>query len=229
MTNVVVSIVVAIASAVVSAVVAAFTYKYWDQILIALKGKKLAVLGARGVGKTHLITFLSTGSMPSESKQTVAPEKTPQHRFQLRDLDLKLKETRDVAGGVTWYAEWKDIFDEADVVLYLLRADRLLAHDAEVEARVRDDLRHIGDWLDARTVRPTFFIIGTHCDLDSAFATLSPDREGEYIDSFKNLPTVKELVARGGGAKVVKVVLGSMKTDQGTEVLAYGLFKQVLS
>ncbi len=37
----------------------------WDDIVISLKGKKLAVLGARGVGKTHLLKFLSTGSIPS--------------------------------------------------------------------------------------------------------------------------------------------------------------------
>src|SRR4051812_38292644 len=63
----------------------------WDDIVVALKGKSLAVLGARGVGKTHLITFLTSGSIPAEYKQTVAPEKMTARRFHLKELDLRLR------------------------------------------------------------------------------------------------------------------------------------------
>lgn len=201
----------------------------WDDIVVALKGKRVAVLGARAVGKTHLIKFLSSGSIPAEYKQTVAPEKTSGRRFHLRDLDLKVKDTLDVSGDKAAYAEWKQLHDQADLVLYLLRADRLIAGDAAVEERVRDDLRHIGGWLDARTSRPRFFIIGTHCDLDSGFAALSQDRIGDYVDKFRKLPIVGELVARGGGGQVAKVVIGSMKTIPDTEALVYQLFMQVTS
>jgi hypothetical protein len=40
-------------------------YLNWDKIVIALSGKQVAVLGARQVGKTHLIEFLTTGSIPA--------------------------------------------------------------------------------------------------------------------------------------------------------------------
>jgi len=201
----------------------------WDDIIVALKGKKLAVLGAREVGKTHLINFLSTGSIPTEYRQTAGAVETPKRRFQLKELDLKLKETLDVAGDKGAYAEWKKLFDEADVVFYLLMADRLFVGDAKVEVRVRDDLKHIGEWLEARSPRPRFFIIGTHCDLDDEFLALSADRIGSYRDKFQELPVVKELVARGGGHSQTKVILGSMKTIQDTEKLVYGLFLQVNS
>jgi hypothetical protein len=92
---------------------------------------------------------------------------------------------------------------------------------------VRDDLKHIGDWLNARPDRPLFFIIGTHCDLDSEFASLTADKSGDYLDKFRKLPIVMELVARGGGAQKAKVVLGSMKTIHDTEALVYQLFMQV--
>ncbi len=121
----------------------------------------------------------------------------------------------------------KKVREEADVVLYLLRADRLIAGDADVEGRVRDDLRHIGGWLEARASRPKFFIVGTHCDLDTEFANLSADKAGDYVDSFRKLPIVTELVARGGGAQQVKVVLGSMKSVADTEALVYQIFMQV--
>jgi len=122
----------------------------WNEIQIALKGKKLAILGARGVGKTHLIKFLSSGSIPAQYKQTIAPEKASSRRFQLKDLDIKVKDTLDVSGDKAAYAEWRERHDESDVVFYLLRADRLIARDAEVEARVSGDLRHIGGWVDSR-------------------------------------------------------------------------------
>lgn len=199
---------------------------YWDDIVISFKGKRIAVLGARGVGKTHLIKFLTSGSIPPDYKQTLLPEKTAARRLQLKELDLKIKDTLDVSGDKAAYAEWKELHDQSDLVFYLLRADRLIAGDINVESRVRDDLRHIGGWLEARSPRPRFFIIGTHCDFDSEFATFA-DRMGDYVDKFRTLPIVSELVAHGGGSKETKVILGSMKSEQDTEALVYQIFLQV--
>jgi GTPase SAR1 family protein len=56
----------------------------WDNLLTNYKGKKLAVLGARAVGKTSLLNFLRTGSVPSEYKQTVTPEKIPSKTYHLK-------------------------------------------------------------------------------------------------------------------------------------------------
>lgn len=201
----------------------------WDHILVTLKGKRLAVLGARGVGKTHLVKFLTTGSIPAEYKQTVAPEKTSSRRFQLNDLDLKVKDSLDISGDKAAYGEWKELFEQADVVFYLVRADRLIAGDRDVEARVRDDLKHIGGWLTSRNLRPSIFIIGTHCDLDPEFRSTSSSKMGDYVDKFRQIPIVVELVARAGGAQQTKVVLGSMKSTQNTEALVYQVFMQVTS
>lgn len=216
-----------IAGWIVSATIAAITIIRWDDIQVALKGKRLAVLGARGVGKTHLLNFVTTGSLPTEYKQTVAPEKGSGRRFQLKDLDLKVKDTLDLSGDKAAYAEWKELHTNADVVFYLLRADRLIAGDRDVEARVRDDLKHIGKWLEARNPRPHFFIIGTHCDLDEEFRSTSADKIGDYYDKFQQLPIIAELTGHAGSRQQAKVALGSMKTVQGTEALVYDVFKQV--
>jgi hypothetical protein len=62
----------------------------------------------------------------------------------LEDLDIKVKETLDLSGDKAAYAEWKEVVNKADVVFYLLRADRLIAGDRDVEKRVQaDDLKHI--------------------------------------------------------------------------------------
>lgn len=218
-----------IAIGVVSLLVGTTIAVKWDDIVVALKGKQLAVLGARGVGKTHLVTFLTTGSLPAEYKQTVAPEKASSRRFQLNNLGLNVKDSLDVSGDKAAYAEWKELHDQADVVFYLLRADRLIAGDLDVEARVREDLKHIGDWLKSCKPRPRLFIIGTHCDFDSKFPSTSAEKFGEYVDKFRKLPIIVELVGRAGGAQQAKVAIGSMKTVQDTEALVYQVFMQLSS
>jgi GTPase SAR1 family protein len=203
-------------------------YINWDKIVIALYGKKIAVLGERAVGKTHLITFLTTGSVPEQYKQTVRPETASERRFQLEKLDLKIKETRDLSGSDAAYAEWKSLFDESDIVLYLLRVDKLMSGDAYAEARVRKDMKHIGAWLAERNPRPQFFIVGTHCDLtDPDFTKLPNNKVGEYADKVSRLPAIEDAVRRGGGGQNAKIILGSMKSLPETEALVYRLFTEV--
>lgn len=225
--NMTAPLLVLLAAAALTLVVGATIGLNWDGLVLFFKGKNLAVLGARGVGKTHLIKFLTSGSIPTEYKQTLLPGKASGRRFDLKELNIKVKDTLDISGDKAAYAVWKDLHDKADVVFYLLRADLLIKGDSSVEMRVREDLRHIGDWLQARTPRPRFFIVGTHCDLDSKFAGLSAARIGDYLDQFRKLPVVTELIAHGGGTQQVKVVLGSMKTTHDTEAMVYQIFRQV--
>ena len=200
----------------------------WDKILIGLSGKKIAILGARGVGKTTLIKFLTTGSIPESYKQTVHPERVEKRRFQLRDLDLKIKDTRDLPGGSDAYAEWKRLYNEADLVFYLLRVDRLVERNVETENRVRRDMKQIEGWLKAKEPQSRFFIIGTHCDLtDPDLTELSEDKRGDYQDAVRALPVIQECVQRVGSDSTVTVVLGSLKSREETEALVYEIFKQV--
>ena len=158
--------------------------------------------------------------------QTVASEKVRRRRFKLKNLNLKLKDTLDLPGSKDQYPEWKQLLVKSDVVLYLLRADRLIIGDKMVEARVRDDVKHIGEWLDARSPRPQLFVIGTHCDLDEEYQSLSDHSVGNYLDNFRKLPIMTEVVLRGGGANDVKVSLGSLKTKEETEKLVIKIFNQ---
>ena len=222
--------------AVIALAATAATVLNWDEIVIRLKGKKIAMLGARGVGKTTLISFLTTGCI-SESyksynksyKQTIRPENAKGRRFSLRDLDLKIKDTRDLPGGPDAYAEWKELFDEADLVFYLLRIDKLVESDAEAENRVRRDMKQIEMWLKDQSSLPRlFFIIGTHGDLANPDLTTLPENEqGNYQDRIRALPIIQECVQRAGGGHNTKVVLGSMKSPRETEALVFGIFSQV--
>lgn len=199
----------------------------WDKIHERLFSKRVVVLGARGVGKTTMNTFLASGSLPQEYKQTIAPEPTKARRFELRDLKLSIARSFDVSGDASAYATWKDNVDAADLVLYLVRADELIANDFSAGNRAIDDLTHIGGWIANRKSPPMFFIVGTHCDLDPNFASLTPDKRGHYADAFQNSWWVSKLVDLGGGTQRVKVALGSMRTIEDTEALVFAIFAQV--
>jgi hypothetical protein len=233
-------------------VIAATVAKNWDKIVVAWKGKTIAVVGARRVGKTTLIRFLTTGSLPAEYAQTVGTTRVASARRNLRDLELNLKETVDVPGAAEAYGEWKAAIERADVVLYLFRADKIWLEDRPTIRQVVSDMRQVGQWLDdvregdrqKRDVAqgpvrrftqmergrsgPAFYLVGTHCDLHRDFAILTADKIGDYNDRFRELDVMKTLVLLAGGKSSVRVVLGSMSSEEYTESLAYSIFSQAL-
>lgn len=215
---------------------------FWDKVS-SLYGKRVVILGARAVGKTHLIKFLSTGKIPVAYQQTLISEKIPARHVSLGDLNLKLKATVDVSGDKSAYGIWRELVvgcsatkrkkkvEVADIVIYLLRADRVFAGDVSTQVRVRADLRHIGEWLDQTSTlgsRPRFIIAGSHCDQDNVYNALTGATRGDYDDRFSQLPFVQEIIAYAGGRSVVKLALGSMATRSGTEQLATQIFKQAV-
>lgn len=200
----------------------------WDKIVIAYKGKKLAVLGERRVGKTVLINFLTEGTIPEKYEQTIAKEKTVARRFKLKDLSLSIKASNDVPGSQDDYAVWQSITDDADIVLYLLRIDKLMKGDKRTEKRVEDDMWQIGHWLQENPKDDPFFIIGTHCDLTKPDLTKLPeDQIGDYKDRINKMPIIKKIVQLGGGRNKVRVVLGSLKWKRDTEKLVFQIFSEI--
>lgn len=214
-------IIIVIAAVLLGGTVAA----NWDKIIKALKGKKLAVLGEREVGKTSLLKFLTEGSIPETYEATIeGGEKLCGRRFQLRDLKLVIKDTRDVSGRRGY--GWERITKDADVVLYLLRADRFMEGHKPTEARVRGDIEQIKRWLQDNPKEFPLFLIGTHCDLtDPDLTTLPADKTGVYEDKMREI--LQEIFLRGGGERKVRLVLGSLKSAATTEKLVFLLFKQI--
>ena len=198
----------------------------WDRIIKALKGKKLAVLGERKVGKTSLLKFLTEGSIPEEYNPTNRPKRVRGGRFQLKDLKLVIKDTVDVPGRRGY--DWEKIIKGADIVLYLLRVDRLMEGHRPTESRVKKDVGQIKRWLDANPKQFPLFVIGTHCDLtDPDLTTLPADQVGDYEDKVREISIFNDIVLLGGGEKKVTLILGSLKSEATTEALVYHLFKRI--
>lgn len=201
-----------------------------DNIIAALTGKRFAVLGERGVGKTVLINFLTKGTLSQDYIQTLDLKKTASNYFKLKDLKLSIKQSKDVPGDTDFFALWEDIVQNSDIVLYLLRADKLMAGDKYTEERVKRDMGQIGEWLKGNPKKFPLFIIGTHCDLTDPDLTKLPKNErGYYEDKLRKMPTFQEIVLRGGGGRKVRFVFGSLKSKDTVERLVYRIIDQVVN
>ena len=200
-----------------------------DTILKILKGKTLAVLGERKVGKSCLIEFLTKGSIPKNYKQDSYAREVSGRRIQLRELELYIPELTDLPGPTDQLHDWREITNEADIVLYLLRVDKLMKGDSNTEKRVEQDMRQISRWLRDKPKDFPLFIIGTHCDLTNPDLTALPaDRIGDYGDKVRSMPIFRKIELLGGGSSKVQFVFGSLKSEASTEELVYQLFYQIL-
>lgn len=153
----------------------------WDSLAIRLKGKRVAVLGERHVGKTVLLKFLANGEIPDEYMQTLLPEKIAGRRLSVGDLKLDLKGTRDVPGGHDAIGDWKALHDEADFVLYLVNSQRV------DQQRIRRDLNQLEIWSAARKSPPKVVVIVTHMDMDPTYVETPPSGMGHFRDRFVKL------------------------------------------
>lgn len=188
------------------------------------------MLGASRVGKTVLINFLTKGTLSKRYKSTRYTRKTEPNDFQLKDLKLRIKESKDVSGDDSQYGQWKDIVQKADIALYLLRTDKLMEGDKCTEKRVKRDIGQIGKWLQENPKKFPFFIIGTYCDLTTPDLTMLPEDERvAYEDKIRGMPIFQEIALRSGGGRKVRFVFGSLKSQDTTESLVYEIIDQVVN
>lgn len=208
----------------------------WDAIVRLLKGKKVAVLGARTVGKTTLIEFLKKGSVPKTYKQTVRPENVKgRRRLRLKDLKLKIQTIRDMPGREENYGQWKTVFDDADLRFYLFRVDWIMEGKRSHEDRVRQDMSQIEQWWQEHRAssspqdrRLPLVLVGTHGDLAKPDLTKVPDNErGDREDDIRKLPIIRDCLLAAGGEERARVVFGSLATKEDAEVLVFRILTEL--
>nr|GFC54263.1 hypothetical protein [Tanacetum cinerariifolium] len=83
----------------------------WDKVVLAITGKRIAVLGPRGSGKSTLLNFLSAGTLSTNNEQTVSSQKVASNRLSMAELKFDLKSTIDVPGGPDAQEDWQRVVD----------------------------------------------------------------------------------------------------------------------
>jgi hypothetical protein len=187
-------------------------YKLWK----FMRHKKIAVLGARGVGKTTLHHFMQTGELKASHNVTEQGGK-PYKAFQLKkiidSMNLDIKKGIDVNGGD--YNAWRNITKDAEITLYLFDVYKYLNEPTIYQGKIEQDLLKVADFVKNNASKKYIRLVGTHIDCVEGF-----DENILRSDLF-----IKSLQNRLGGTDYCELVFGSMHSPEKMEALVKTIFK----
>ena len=118
---------------------------YVRKITKKTKGKKLIVLGKKATGKSSLVQLLAEGTIP-EGHVNHAGVRKFIPKIKAEDLGLHLSEEEPIEDwpGENEHREkgWQMTLPEKDLIIYLFRADHLLANGNDGK-RIRADIMSV--------------------------------------------------------------------------------------
>lgn len=117
----------------------------WKRIKKYFFGKNIIVLGASGVGKTTIHNFLRKGEITIKHKATIRKNVTS-NRFKLRDLEIRISKGKDIGGTKSYIPEWKELFLNCDICIYVLDVRKVFEDDKEYIKLIDRHLRFINQW-----------------------------------------------------------------------------------
>lgn len=181
-------------------------------------GKKVTILGERGTGKTHLFHFLQHGKIPKGYIPTESLNKKENFTTKIKSSvgkNVAFEDSVDVSGDDTFLNVWRDSCENADWIIYLLRADKVMASDMTSLNRIEADAAYISECLVERKVQPEkIVIVGTHCDLDPRYKN---GFESKYQDAFRRSRCIERLDCFFVGKPRPVILAGSLRDDAGAQ------------
>lgn len=172
----------------------------------------VAILGGEKTGKTTLLTVLRQRTLGA------GPDAPPAGPFivAIGDNAVQVNVLKDVSGAAdrAKFTDWKDVFLEAQVVLYLFRADLIGAQEEKHITAVKSDLNMMKDWADSmKSKAPRMILIGTWGDQNPQFS--------EDLERFSKLVRSSDPIKLGRAkfAKKAPVYVGSLASDHGNELV----------
>ena len=184
----------------------------WGKIVIALKGKNIAILGSEGVGKTTLNEFLHGGEIKPESKIL------KRNILKLQDLKFYVKDGEDVSGGDMYLGKWKDLFLKSNITLYLFDSKKVYDGDKEYIDEIINRMRLLSSWKQEKNKNIQMVMIGTYSDLiDGIYSKKSAKLINEKIK--ENItPALNQ-----GDIDHDNLIVGSLKDDNNIQILVGAL------
>lgn len=211
----------------------ALVWSKWGDIKIALQGKKIAILGAPGTGKTTMFKYITEKILPEQYKQTLKPHHIKSGIFRFDDLKIVLKKSKDVAGNQTAMDIWRELFMEADLVFYMIRSDELLNKSKSILDRAAKDLELMvkwdGDCSKNKLKKKLIFLVGNHWTTDQRFERAKKDNKlAEYEQEFTELLREHKCQLRGDGkSSEVKVVVGCLGNETDARHLIVNILTEI--
>ncbi|MDJ1180492.1 GTPase domain-containing protein [Roseofilum sp. BLCC_M91] len=193
------------------------------------EGKKIAVLGASATGKTTFLFYMKYSKLLGPYRATQVAEKIASSTVHIRDIDLtiSISKTVDLSGGGTdqVYNEWKNLFDQADIVFYFVHAGKIWERDKDSCDRVIKDCKKIRDWHKEKSFNKKIIIVGTHCDINPELKQINDNNFDQYTRRFEELETIQEARLNLHTApSYVPIVLGSFVDYDSAEKLLNRMF-----
>jgi len=202
----------------------------WEDIQYGLRGKRIAILGERKVGKTTLWKYMGKGCLIERYSQTMKKQEIERFKLKIDELEIRIRVCDDVSGSETNEETWNKVFEGSNLVLYMLRSDKLFNQDQLTVKRCNEDLEQMHLWIQAnKDDQKIVFIVGNHWSSDPMISDLEDQsKRGYYKDRFEELEVVRQMRRLAGGQNKVQCILGSLDTEENAQKLVTEIFKQYL-
>lgn len=183
-----------------------FKFDLDDKIKEMWSGKRITVLGGRGVGKTTFLHYLKTQKIKSSSEQTHI-ESYQSMTVKVDNISLHIKEGQDVGGSQSQHGEWRKQIQEADILFYLMDISKILAKDKRYIDNVKKDINAIQDKIEKRQDKISIFLIANHADKCDEYTSDFV----KFEEKVNKNQTVETAIIEFGGTEHCKVIIGSLK------------------
>lgn len=198
------------------------------QYLFKQKGKKFAIIGPVRAGKTTFIRSLCGKAPASEYEGTWAP--TIIKAKELLKFEIPLDDVVDLPGDKDAHKHWEKQASQANVIVYLFDAHRIVEGETRYIELVTGEIRHVNDWRKERTKQDSstrFFIVATHIDQIADYRDLSSEPErSQYVANMWKSPIFERLNRIGGGAAAC-CLAANLANSEGCERLKKRIVKEL--
>jgi len=173
----------------------------------------LIVLGSKGVGKTTIHKFLREGTITIIHKATLGLMDVPSNIFKLGNLELKIKEGKDICSEVI-LREWNELFMECNICIYVFNVRKVIDDDKEHLELIDKHLEHIGQWNENES--KDIYVFGLFLDKIKDLDIFSTNDIQDFKELINNKIRTSLLKAH---LRSSKLIIGSMKDLKSAEFL----------
>ncbi len=157
-------VIIAIGGVIMLGAAAFFVLKKWEKIKLFFKGKRIAILGPEGCGKTTLYDIIHKGKLNIPDQKIMGIRLKKGNILYMDELKVYIKEGVDIPGDDRNLNEWQKIVMESDIVLYLFNSKLVYDNNENYINRIYNDMRIFNSWKKEKKNTTVVLLVGTFAD-----------------------------------------------------------------